>query len=627
MAIQQLAELDLHALVAAGGFHPSPPAWEDQVFYFLLVDRFSDAQEKGYKDNAGQIVTGGTTPLFTPDANQNAIQIADDASAWREAGTKYVGGTLQGLMSKIGYLKRLGITAIWISPILKQVRFQETYHGYGIQDFLQVNPEFGANQEFKELVKVAHDHGILVILDIILNHVGDIFRYDPTRQPNYKDKDGHFDPRWDDQPYPVVGFNDKHGQPTLLFQRTDPANPAAFPDGDGAIWPVELQNPEYYTQKGRIANFDHEPEFREGDFFDLKDVQHGHGSVDDYAPSPALAHLCEVYKYWMAFADLDGFRIDTVKHMDLGATRYFGSVMHEFAQQIGKNNFLLLGEITGGRVFAFDTLELTGLDAALGIDEIPEKLELMVKGWRDPNDYFSLFRNSELMGKGSHTWFRNKVVTFFNDHDQVSKGADKARFCADPLTANLVLNALALNVTTLGIPCIYYGTEQSFNGHGGGEGADRYIREAMFGGAFGSFESRGVHFFNETSFVYQELAKILQLRRAKVALRRGRQFLRPISGDGQHFDLPTRIGGQLRSVVPWSRILSDTEILLAINTDPSQARTAWATIDATLHQPGEQLTCLYATDPAQIGSQVTVEPRNGLAVQLTVPAAGFMIFE
>ena len=71
-------------------------------------------------------------------------------------------------------------------------------------------------------------------------------------------------------------------------------------------------------------------------------------------------------------------------------------------------------------------LEPTGLDAALGIDEIPEKLELMVKGWRDPNDYFSLFRNSELMGKGSHTLLRNQVVTFFNDHDQVSKGEDKA---------------------------------------------------------------------------------------------------------------------------------------------------------------------------------------------------------
>lgn len=627
MAIKQLSELNLKSLVPTGGFNPSPRAWEDHVFYFLLVDRFSDNRERGYKDVAGNIATSGSTPLFTPADNRNAIQNEDEARRWREAGTRYVGGTLKGLASKIGYLKRLGVTAIWISPVLKQVHFQETYHGYGIQDFLQVNPDFGTDQELKELVKIAHDNGIFVILDIILNHAGNIFSYDPNRQPNYRDGNGNFDPRWDNNPYPVVGFNDRNGQPAIPFTRTDPSNPASFPDMDGAVWPVEFQNPGYYTQKGRISNFDHDPEFREGDFFDLKDVHHGVGDVDNYIPSQALLSLCEVYKYWIAFADLDGFRIDTVKHMDQGATRFFGSVIHEFAQSIGKDNFLLLGEITGGRSFAFNTLELTGLDAALGIDEIPDKLEFLAKGFRNPSDYFGLFRNSELVGKGTHTWFRNKVVTFFNDHDQVSKGANKARFCADSNAARLVLGALALNVTTLGIPCIYYGTEQSFNGHGGGDGADRYIREAMFGGEFGSFESRGVHFFDEDSRVYQELSKILKIRRDKAALRRGRQFLRPISGDGVNFGLPEMIGGQIRSVIPWSRILSDVEVVLAINTDTNQAKTAWVTIDASLHKQGDHLTCLYSTDPAQIGKEVTVESKNGLSVELTIPSAGFVIFE
>ena len=626
MAIKQLSDLILKSLVPSGGFHQSPVAWEDHIFYFLLVDRFSDNKEKGFKDIAGNVVTSGTTPLFTPAENQNAIQNEADARKWREAGTKYVGGTLKGLTSKIGYLKRLGISAIWVSPVLKQVDFHETYHGYGIQDFLQVNPKFGTDQEFKELVKIAHDNGIFIILDIILNHVGDVFSYNPTRQPNYKDKDGNFDPRWDNNPYPVVGFNDKNGQPTIRFTKTDPSHPAGFPDVNGAVWPVEFQNPSYYTQKGRISNFDNDPEFREGDFFDLKDVHQGVGGVDDYVSSQALLDLCEVYKYWIAFGDLDGFRIDTVKHMDPGATRFFGSVIHEFAQSIGKDNFLLIGEITGGRSFAFDTLELTGLDAALGVDEIPDKMEFLAKGLRNPNDYFSLFRNSELIGKGTHTWFRNKVVTFFNDHDQVSKGANKARFCADSDAAKLVLNALALNMTTLGIPSIYYGTEQSFNGHGGGDGADRYIREAMFGGEFGSFESKGFHFFNEDSRVYQELSKILKLRREKAALRRGRQFLRPISGDGQNFGLPQMIGNQMRSVVPWSRILSDTEVVLAINTDANQAKTVWVTIDASLHKQDDILTCIYSTDGAQIGTRVKVESRNGLSVELTVPAAGFIIF-
>src|SRR5204863_8519067 len=101
----------------------------------------------------------------------------------------------------------------------------------------------------------------------------------------------------------------------------------------------------------------------------------------------------------------------TVKHLDRGATRFFASVIKEFAQGIGKENFYLIGEITGGRSNAFLTLELTGLDAALGIDDIPDKMEYLVKGLRNPADYFDLFRNSALLNKESHTWLRNRVVT------------------------------------------------------------------------------------------------------------------------------------------------------------------------------------------------------------------------
>jgi hypothetical protein len=140
-----------------------------------------------------------------------------------------------------------------------------------------------------------------------------------------------------------------------------------------------------------------------------------------------------------AFADIDGYRVDTVKHMDLGASRFFGSVIHEFAQTIGKENFYLIAEITGGRDFAFRTLETTGLDAALGVDDIPDKVEYLVKGARNPEDYFSLFRNSLLVQKESHIWFRNKVVTMFDDHDQVRKGSRRARCCADPGAERRVL--------------------------------------------------------------------------------------------------------------------------------------------------------------------------------------------
>ncbi len=512
MSEERLTQIDLESLVSSHQYFPSPIAWEDQVFYFLMLDRFSDGNENGYKDNAGNLVRSGMTPLYTPEDWENALKTEEDAKRWREAGAKYVGGTLQGLKSKIGYLKRLGIKALWISPIFKQVRFHETYHGYGIQNFLEVEPRFGTREDLQEVVRVAHENGIYVILDIILNHAGDVFSYEGDR-----------DRPWTGETYPVKGWNDKDGQPTIPFVKADPQNP---PDPEGAVLPLEIQDPEAFTRKGYIKNWDNDPEYREGDFYDLKDINHGHGDADNYQVSAALRYLCEVFKYWIAYADIDGFRIDTVKHMDLGATRYFVSVIHEFTQTIGKENFFLLGEITGGRKKAYETLELTGLSAALGINDIPDRLEYLVKGYRNPNDYFSLFRNSELVHKDSHVWFRDKVVTTFDDHDQVRKGDRKARFCADRNASKVVLNVLALNALTLGIPCIYYGSEQCFDGRGGN---DRYIREAMFGGEFGAFRTRGVHFFDEDNRVYQELAKILDIRKQNILLRRGRQYLREIS--------------------------------------------------------------------------------------------------
>src|SRR5882724_8875223 len=119
MSETQLSKLDLKSLAPAGGYHPSPVAWEDQVLYFLLCDRFSDNKENGYKDVAGNTVTTGSTPLFTPADSKNAIQNETDAKAWRDAGAKYVGGNLAGLKSKLGYMKRLGVSAIWISPVFK----------------------------------------------------------------------------------------------------------------------------------------------------------------------------------------------------------------------------------------------------------------------------------------------------------------------------------------------------------------------------------------------------------------------------------------------------------------------------------------------------------------------------
>jgi glycosidase len=607
MDVRSVVDLDL-AQVSAGPKTPSPSAWEDEVLYFLLIDRFSDGRE-AMPGSPGQ-PTG--TPLFAPGDDGDAVGTPDAAQRWRDAGRSWVGGTLAGIRSKLGYLAGQGVSALWISPVLKQAQTPPggptSYHGYATQDFLDVDPHFGSASDLRDLVTDAHAAGLRVILDVVLNHTGDVFSY-------------VVDTAWDGQTHAVAGWRDSSGQ---VIPFTPEAAATAWPDG--AVFPSELQPGSTFTQRGYIVNWDNFPEYVEGDFLTLKDVTHGSGPTDSYLPSPALRALTTAYCWWIAYADLDGLRLDTVKHMDPGATRFFASAIHEFAESIGKDRFFIVGEITGPREQAVDTMELTGLDAALGIADVQGQLEATVKGWGSPNGYFDLFRNSALIGKDSHTWLRNTVVTSYDDHDQVRKGPVKARFCADADGKVLALAALALNVTTLGIPCIYYGSEQGLDGSGGGENADRYIREAMFGGEFGAFRTRDRHVFDTSHPLYRELATLLAVRRQELALRRGRQYLRPISGDGQTFGYPIAFGdGRVRSVVAWSRILADREVLCAINTDPAARQQSWVTLDAGLHGVGDTLQCLYASDPGARGPLV-VSDRNGRSVWVELPPGGVAIY-
>jgi hypothetical protein len=147
----------------------------------------------------------------------------------------------------------------------------------------------------------------------------------------------------------------------------------------------------------------------------------------------------------------------------------------------------------------------------------------------------------------------------------------------------------------------------------------------MFGGAFGAFRSRGRHVFDESTPTYVEFAKILAVRRDEPALRRGRQYLRPISGDGVTFSEPTGFGGPVRAIVPWSRLLAETEVLCAINTDATRERSCWVRVDLGLHPPGSTLTCRYRSEDG-IPTSVTVADRGGSAVYLTLPPAGVAVY-
>jgi glycosidase len=638
-----LAEVDLSELKKGREYHPSPADWEDEVLYFLLVDRFSDGKEYGgFSGLDGTGIANPSSERTTPliDINNDARKA--DRQKWFKAGQQWCGGTLKGIQDKLGYLKRLGVTAIWLSPIFKQVSGSDTYHGYGIQNFLDIDPHYGTGDDLKDLVEAAHDAGIRVILDIILNHAGDVFAYEGNYRYYY-----HEGKQW-----PAAGFRENIDDPgSLPFSPVDlRSNPDVWPNG--VIWPKEFQKPEVWTRKGEIGGWDSFPEYLDGDFCTLKDIDHGPAPKDpsiswdvlrrirEFYPSQALAWLSDVYKYWIAYADIDGYRIDTVKHMEPGAVRFFANVIHEFSQTLGKDNFYLIGEITGGRAHAVNILNTTGIDAALGINDIPDKLEFLAKGKRSPGKpdtdkqegYFDLFRNSLLENKHTHQWFGRHVVTMFDDHDQVGI-KQKYRFCGDDSNSDKYLPiALALTLTTSGIPCIYYGTEQTFNGadHRTDDNSfsDVFLRECMFGGPFGSLQSTGKHFFNEQHEIYRFIKDVNTLRQKHIALRRGRQYLREVSESGNDHDFysPQPINGKLNWTIAWSRIFSDCEYLCAVNTDIHNSLTVWVTIDKNCNPPGQKMTCLLSTDISQRENEINVEEKNGSAIQITVPPGGFVVY-
>ncbi len=600
---------------------PSPQSWESQVFYFVMIDRFSDGKENGYVDNQGGLVANGGTPPYSVEDYENAIKSEEDAARWRAAGNTFVGGTLRGMQSKLGYLKRLGITAIWLSPVLKQAAHDKTaYHGYNTQNFLAVDPHYGSAEDLKMMVRTAHEMGIYVVLDIIFNHAGYVFKYDlPSGDPpEGEPKFSH------DGKYPVKGFCNATGEPVLPFANLDLNQyPQAWPDG--AVWPAELQSPLTFNCRGCISDWQDPENYLHGDFLYCKDFNLGNLELNYFQPSATLNTLIDVYKYWLAYADLDGYRIDAVKHMPQEAIKLFVSKITQFAAQIGKDNFYLIGEIAGGIPNARQVITQTGLKAFIGIDDLPAALVNMVRGQADPQDYFAFYEN-EINNRDFDKISHRHMITIYDDHDQIRLGYDKARFPHGSTdNRRLAKNALFVLLTTQGIPCIYYGSEQGFDGAGRD---DNYIREAMCGGTFGAFRSKGVHFFNEKHEIYQFASALLKFRHHHPTVVHGQQQLLEISGDGVNFGVPQMLGGQLKGVIPWVRYDDQQLLLCAINTNPHHESEAWIKLGSLWKSPLKSLTYLFSTKQSQLGKSINFDDETEIGtnvLRVCIPAAGCVI--
>jgi glycosidase len=496
------------------------------------------------------------------------------------------------------------VTTLWLSPVFKQRGHLDTYHGYGIQDFLEVDPRFGDRQDLADLVAAAHTEGIRVILDIIFNHSGANWLYPGgQRMPPYKAFPDH---------YAFGKWLGDQGQEIDAIQ-----------SGEDGVWPDELQTAGNYTRAGQGdlgagTLDDPHAEHKRSDFFELRDF-----ALDE---SDVLTNLAQCYKYWIALTDCDGFRLDTVKHVSFEEARNFCGTVKEFAADLGKQNFFLVGEIAGGEYNQERYLEVLdrNLDAALDIGEMRLALNRVAKGLLHPGAYFDGFKAAKAI-MGSHRNLGQRHVSILDDHDHVF--GDKLRFSAEAASDHQVVAGVALQLFTLGIPCIYYGTEQAFAGPepaerrwlpgwGAGDFADRYLREAMFGPehprqagtaglgtspagldpslpGFGAFGTAGQHCFDGNSPAYLRIAALASLRREQPVLRFGRQYLRPTRFLGLPFDVygPGEI-------VAWSRILDDQEALCVLNPHSGEARGADVVVDVALNSPGSSMTVMLNTAQA-----------------------------
>ena len=345
----------------------------DDVIYLIMPDRFADSDPSNDRPP-------GSTGLYD-----------------RSQPMAYHGGDLRGLREHLGYLRDLGVTAIWLTPVWKNT--DSDYHGYHVVDFYALDDHMGSIQEYQALVADAHKLGMKVLIDYVVNHTGPHhpWAYDPPT------------PTW------FHGTPAHHLEPAYTF--TGLVDPHASPR--------EYLN----TLDGWFA-----------------------GKLPDLNPDdPALAlYLAQNAMWWTETAQLDGFRLDTFPY----STRQFWSGWLQRLRQVYPQ-LNSVGEVAdadstitsffeGGRE-QFDGID-TGLATVFDFPLCHALRDVVIKG-APMEKVVDVLRHDELYPHPE------MLVTFIGNHDNrrfvSEEGSNPAKLKA----------ALSLLLTLRGIPQIYSGDE------------------------------------------------------------------------------------------------------------------------------------------------------------------------
>ena len=517
-------------------------------FYFVMADRFENGDPS---NDLGGYPAAREQSGFDPTAR-----------GW------YHGGDLRGILDRLDYIEGMGTTAIWLTPSFKNKPVQGTgadmsagYHGYWITDFTQIDPHLGTNEELEQLIDEAHARGMKVFFDIITNHTADVISYAEgsseyiykVEQPDqegekvepYRDADG--------QPFDDRDFAGTDSFPPLDPEKSFPYTPVLTGADATVKVPGWLNDRTLYHNRGN-AKFDGGESDEYGDFVGLDDLFTEHPDV--------VEGMKDIYKAWVDFG-IDGFRIDTVKHVNMEFWQDFAPAIQQHAADEGNDDFFSFGEVFDSNPVKTSSYTTEGgLQATLDF------------GFQNAATQFAQGKRTDILQKffASDDWYTDadsnaySLPTFLGNHDMGRIGLflkrDDVTMSGDELLERDQL-AHTLMYLTRGQPVVYYGDEQGFVGDGG----DQLARQDMFPSKvaeyndddlIGTSATTASSNFNTTHPLYRHLRDLSELREEH-----------PTLADGTQID---RSADDEAGVYAFSRIddADDVEYVVAVNNSEQE---------------------------------------------------------
>ena len=559
---------------------------EDEVIYFLLPDRFENGDASNDKGGlrGDRLATG-----FDPTHKGY-----------------FHGGDLKGLTRRLDYIEGMGATAVWLSPIFKNKpvqgpKGQESagYHGYWVTDFTTVDPHLGTDSDFKAFVDAAHAKGMKVYMDIIANHTADVLypkECEGQAQCLYRSiADYPYQRRGGTGGAAVnAGFDgsnfDKLTDPNYAYSMT------VKPGERNVKVPAWLNEPIYYHNRGDTT-FRGESSTM-GDFVGLDDLFTEHPRVVD--------GMIEIYGSWIDRFGVDGFRIDTARHVNPEFWVKFVPAMLERARAKGIPNFHIFGEV------ADDTGQPGKLAKHTRRDKLPSVLDFAfgvtaiktVTGEWGTESWREFFAQDILYDVGDAAALQ--LPTFLGNHDAgrfstfIRKAVPNA---SDEEMLKRVALGHVLMMTARGVPTIYYGDEQGFVG----DGNDQDAREDMFASRVAVYNDNDLFASSATTArsnfgadhpLYRLIGELSNMRKASPVLRKGSTVF--------------RAGADGPGILAFSRILGDREVLVVANTSTKPIEH-----NVLVEARSQRFTALLGDCPATAsapGSVLITLPPHGYAV-------------